>query len=429
MLKLLNLICFLTLLFFIGTSNSLYAIESTETEIVINSYRISGESATDEYVEIYNRTSRDINLSGWRLTKRTSSGNQSSLLTSFPAIYLEPGKSLKIGHANCLCSPDLTYSTSSSVAADNTIIIYSDNGRTVVDMVGFGSASFFEGEPTKNPSPHEVYGRKNNGIDTNNNLIDFHLLYSPPKIKEEEEKPSPPSLQPEAQKEAPLAKSYDAKIIVTEFLPNPKGADNKDEFIEIKNIGATVNISGYYISDVMGSPKSYRMPEETVIKSGEYMAFFSKNTRISLNNSGDGIEFWDPEKNIINSSLDDSGKAPEDKSYAFDGKDWSWTESPTPGKPNVIKLPVENEVMGSKIQKSSQDVPNKDIQEGGLVESNSFVNKNDRIFGVILLVVAISGAIFYTLYINKEKLIDFYHKKLKPNDKFRKGFWEKIKRR
>jgi hypothetical protein len=388
-------------------------IQASEVGIVINSYRISGQSSTDEYIEIYNASNQDINLFGWRLAKKTSSGNSSNLLTTFPEIFIEPDSVLVIGHENCICSPDLIYSTSSSVASDNTIILYSDNGKTVVDKVGFGNAIDFETAPAKNPDDFEIYGRKNNGLDTNNNKADFHLLYTPPKPKEE---PITKTQKPDSKKTTEGKNNFGAKLIVTEFLPNPEGPDSENEFIEIKNVGPRAEIGGYYIADTIGSPKSYKIPEETILESGAYLAFYSAKTPISLNNKGDGVEVWDPDKKVIDSSPDDCGKAIEGMSYALGSKGWSWTKTPTPGKANIITEPTEEELKGKD---SAEDklmmIDEADFKDKEIKGSQS-LNSDDKFFGIVLVVVAISGTIFYTLYTNKEKIRELYHKKRSRNN-------------
>lgn len=397
-------------------------INASENEIVIKSFRISGESSTDEYIEIYNPSNMDIDLSGWRLSKKTSSGNVSNLLTTFPAVLIEPNSRLIIAHENCTCNPDLKYSTSSSVSKDNTVVLFSDNGKTVIDKVGMGEASDFEGAPIKNPEKLEIYGRNDLGLDTNHNKNDFKLIYSPPKPKEDK-----PVEKSNASKKV-KQKNHNARLIVTEFLPNPEGSDSENEFIEIKNVGSIVDIGGYYIADTNGSPKTYKIPEDTKLKKGGYLAFYSSKTPISLNNKGDGIEVLDPDKKVIDSSTDDCGKAPEGASYALSKEGWVWTKTPTPGKANIINVvnddedddETDSEVL-SMIDESSFD--NDSSYE------NSAESKNDKMFGIVLIVVAIIGAISYTLYANKEKVFEIYNKFRKRNDSIGDKIRKKLKRR
>jgi hypothetical protein len=394
---------YVALIFFI-VGCFFFPVYASESSVVINSFRISGESSTDEYIEISNFSALDVDIMGWRLAKKTASGNISNLVTSFPQIYIEPGASIIVSHLNCKCSSDITYSTSGSIADDNTILLFSDSGKTLVDKVGFGLASDFEGSPTYNPNDFEVYKRKNDGQDTENNKNDFFLFYAPSVA---ETKPSPKTKD---SKEEFLKDEVKApvQVIVTEFLPNPEGADSEQEFIEIKNIGKKVDIGGYYLADTLGSPKFYKIPAGTIISEGQYLAFYSSKIPISLNNDGDGVQFMDPSKKSLDSSPDDCGKAPEGASYALgaNGK-WVWTETVTPGKENIIKQPIDesievgNDGEDSITKLDFQEIENEEVK-------GDFYTKNDRVIGIALLVVVIVFGLGYTFYNNKEKIFEFY---------------------
>jgi endonuclease YncB( thermonuclease family) len=165
--------------------------------VVISQIKISGESARDEFVELYNLSDQDINLTDYRLSKKTASGNEYNLLTSFPETIIKAKGYLLIGHPEEYIGeviPDLSYSTSQSIAADNSVILYSDAGDTIIDLVGFGEASDFETEVfPDNPDANQSLIRKasasstldsilsgveknsGNGQDSDNNREDFLL--------------------------------------------------------------------------------------------------------------------------------------------------------------------------------------------------------------------------------------------------------------
>jgi endonuclease YncB( thermonuclease family) len=172
--------------------------------ILISQIKISGESTKDEFVELYNFSDQDINLTGYRLSKKTGkktdSGNEYNLLTSFPETIIKAKGYLLIGHPEEYIGEvalDLSYSTTQSIAADNSVILYSDAGDTVIDLVGFGEASDFETEVfPENPGANQSLIRKasasstlesisrveknsGNGQDSDNNREDFLLSDSP----------------------------------------------------------------------------------------------------------------------------------------------------------------------------------------------------------------------------------------------------------
>ncbi|MEK7809083.1 MAG: lamin tail domain-containing protein, partial [Chloroflexota bacterium] len=171
---------------FAPTTNIPKTNAATANHIVISEVRITGASvATDEFVELYNPTNSDINLNGWRLSKKTASitNTVTNLLTTFPSTNIAAHGFLLIAHSSYTGTvvSDLTYSTTSSIANDNTVILYSDAGFTIVDKVGFGSAGDFEGTSVANPSAGSSVERKpgasnptgGNGTDTDDNANDF----------------------------------------------------------------------------------------------------------------------------------------------------------------------------------------------------------------------------------------------------------------
>lgn len=170
---------------------------SAVSHIVISEVQLAGGSVTDEFVELYNPTTQPVSLANWRLTKKTSTGSQTNLVANVSGTIASHGFFL-VAHPNYDGSPsaDLLYSaSSSSIAADNTVLLYSDAGVTLVDKVGFGSAADVETSGfSTNPSAHGSIERKassgstslslasggidefaGNGEDTENNASDFVL--------------------------------------------------------------------------------------------------------------------------------------------------------------------------------------------------------------------------------------------------------------
>lgn len=145
--------------------------------VVISQIQISGITAGDEFVELYNPTQEIVNLTGYRLSKKVASGTQSNLIASMSG-SISPNSYFLIQSPNYTqtVQADAEYSTSSTVTSDNVVILYSDAGAKVEDKVGFGTP--FESEtlsfPT-NPSANQSIRRINNQ-DTDNNSIDFELL-------------------------------------------------------------------------------------------------------------------------------------------------------------------------------------------------------------------------------------------------------------
>ena len=162
----------------------------------------SGATLTNDFVELFNRGTATVSLAGWSIqyTSATGTGNfgsASNLITPLSG-SLAPGQYLLVQEASNaavgspLPAPDVTDDTPISMAAGagkvalvNTTTPLACNGSstacspaalvTIVDLVGYGNANFFEGAtaaPTISATLADV--RRGDGcIDTDNNGADF----------------------------------------------------------------------------------------------------------------------------------------------------------------------------------------------------------------------------------------------------------------
>ncbi len=181
----------LTVLLIINTPN---ARAANATSVVISEISISGASASDEFVELYNPTESDVVMLGWRLTRKSSTGTESNLVSSLSATIKSHGYLLVIPQTGYmgLVPGDKTYSVSGGqLASNNSVLLYSDAGVTLLDKVGYGTSLDSEGIAFTNPLVGESLERKanststvqsmtsgidvlmGNGEDTNNNSNDF----------------------------------------------------------------------------------------------------------------------------------------------------------------------------------------------------------------------------------------------------------------
>jgi len=101
-------------------------------EVVINEVQIGGVSANDEFIELYNSSDSDVDLTGWYINKKSSTGTESALVAKS---RLE-GKSIKANSYFLLAresgymgnaSPDVFWPASYSLASNNYLILYRGN--------------------------------------------------------------------------------------------------------------------------------------------------------------------------------------------------------------------------------------------------------------------------------------------------------------
>ncbi len=167
--------------------------QSTTSHVVLSEIQVrSVENANDEFVELYNPTNSPVDLSSWKLSRKTASGTESVLVASLSGSIPAKGFFLIASPESSTASlADQTYSTDQRIAANNAILLYNQEG-TIVDMVGLGTASASETATIGNPVNGGSVERKanasstsesmniggtdeflGNGWDTDNNSLDF----------------------------------------------------------------------------------------------------------------------------------------------------------------------------------------------------------------------------------------------------------------
>lgn len=147
----------------------------------------TGAPLKNDFIELFNRGATAISLSGWSLQYASSGGAtwQTTPLTGTIASgghYLVQ-QAAGTGIAPPLPAPDATgtiamSATAGKIALVNTTTALSGGcpaGGSIVDFVGFGAASCFEGSgPTSAPSNTSAALRAQAGcVDTDNNASDF----------------------------------------------------------------------------------------------------------------------------------------------------------------------------------------------------------------------------------------------------------------
>lgn len=154
--------------------------------ILISEIQIAGEAAGDEFIELYNPNDFNVPLDGWSVKRKTASGKEYSLA----AAKLFEGKEIPAhgyflaAHTGAVVGvvPDLWWASSNAIASDNTVILYGKNGdeTVIVDLVGFGDVSVFEGAPPPNPALGQTLSRSSEE-DSDNNQRDFILSVPSPR--------------------------------------------------------------------------------------------------------------------------------------------------------------------------------------------------------------------------------------------------------
>ena len=99
-----------------------------------------------------------------------------------------------------------------------------------------------------------------------------------------------------------LETAYPGGVFFNEILPSPKGADETDEWFELFNTnGFDVDLSGWQVKDSAGTITTFKIPPNTIISANGYLIFKRPDTKIMLNNDGDGLILVRPDKITVDS--------------------------------------------------------------------------------------------------------------------------------
>src|SRR3990167_1859177 len=324
----------------------------------------------DAWIELYNPGDSAIDLSAapYRIERATASGGDPKFFLaignashgSYPGgTIISPKGFYLIVDADASdalrSQADSIINSDRSFALTDNNVVYLATGSVgapadmhntdgdIIDYVGYGAAPTYEGASPAPPPTSTLGIIRANGTcdfaDTNENGTDFILSsplarntrfipssHSTDEISLEED----PSTEPAAD-EVPLF-----MIIFNEILPNPKGADDDAEYIELYNGGeSTADLAGWTVKDAKNG--SYVFPKDTIVNVSDYILFFRSVFEFALNNSGtETLSLFMPDDTLVD-TISYSETAKEGLSYSRTRSGaWRWSKTQTPGAENII---------------------------------------------------------------------------------------------
>ena len=307
----------------------------------------STQSSSDEWIELYNPTLKSISIDDWVL--KTQDENIKIILKG--TIPSQGFFLLERTDDNSVPSEkaDLIYQGALNNSGENLILL--DNNSTIIDQAEFLAKWLFGNNKTKQTMER---------INSVRHVSDISLTLwctsettggTPKQLNSQCPKNQPLTITPEPTSTpktifTPQPTKSDAirsdrsilqqvkNVFINEVLPSPEGPDTENEFIELFNANNfEVNLLGWKIKDKLGSTKSYSIPENTKIEANGFLVLRSSQTKISLNNSGDGIELINSSGKILDST--DFGKAKQGQSWSRIENTWQWTSQATPDQENI----------------------------------------------------------------------------------------------
>jgi len=342
--------------------------------VIINEVAWMGtiDSANNEWFELKNNTDQNINLEGWTLG--TADGNPEIKLTgNIPAngfYLLERTDDSTI--TNIVA--DMIYK--GALGNNGEDLWLYDSNNNLIDEVDC-TEKWFAGDNTKK----QTMEKTDSGWQTSENVG------GTPKVQNSQNSiiiDTPLSETPKDDKIVSV--TYPTGIIFSEILPSPEGADEQNEWIEIYNTNnVDIDLSGWKIKDKEGSITNFLISKDTKMPAYGYLVFKRPETKITLNNTTDGLFLSWPNDKIVDSVTFE--KAPINQTYNRIGTNWQWSISLTPGTKNIINNDTKQDAEGlPKIEKS---VNNKEINVG-LATINQGVIKNANPWFLFLAAVIIT---------------------------------------
>ena len=258
----------------------------------------TGSVFSNDFVELYNPTGKDIDITGWVLDQQSAPGNSGSK-TTLSGIVPAGGYYLIQGKAGSnvtgdLPTPDITNDKMDFGAKGAIAVLL--NGDAEVDRVGWGSAAKPEGSAAAGTSNSTSIQRKAAGVDSDNNADDFEAAAPTPKNSSNaggtpvDPVPTDPDPAPQPQPDAitPIAdiqgtgatSPLEGQTVTTEGVVTAvyDEGGKKGFFLQTAGTGAVKNpgdaSDGIFI--YMGTRTDYPMRGDSLRVSGKVSEYFNQ---------------------------------------------------------------------------------------------------------------------------------------------------------
>ena len=303
------------------------------SDVVINEIAWMGTvvSYNDEWIELYNNGDTAINLDGWTLKADDGAPeiNLSGTIHGKGFFLLERTDDETLPGV----SADLIYKGALGNDGEN-LKLYNGSGGLIDQIICVDV--WPAGDNATKQTMERISSNWQNSQDAGG---------TPKKENYEKKIEEIKLIEPEKPTEDGPLYIYPTGVVFNEILASPDGPDAENEWIELYNENNfEVDLSGWQIKDAAGGIKTYNLNAK-IIAYG-YLVFLRPETKITLNNDGDGLTLLNPKGEIVDSITFD--KAPLNQSYNKTSSGWIWNSNLTPGEKNIITTKQTSSVQSSK---------------------------------------------------------------------------------
>jgi hypothetical protein len=328
----------------------------------------SGAPYTNDFVELFNPSDAPISVDGWSIqyTSPTGAGNFGANVTNLTSVSIQPGQyylvQLAAGGTNGVALPpsDVTGSISLSATGGKVILANTTSGlpcndaascaaylSNIVDLIGYGNATYFETNAASAGSNTTAVIRKGNGCtDTDNNNLDFSAATPNPRntasgslvsctnqfltataaanltgtaaVNQTATAAAAPTNTQTASPTPTTVRS----VLINEVAWGGTKASSSDEWFELYNTtGADINLNGWSLTADDGNPN---IPLSGTIPAADPYFVFARSGSVfrdivpdkiysngnSLANDGEILYLLDPNGNEVDTANLDGGAWP-----------------------------------------------------------------------------------------------------------------------
>jgi len=392
----------------------------------------SAESASEEFVEIYNAGQKQ-NLEGWKIEYMPASGSGWTTKAQLNGEIAPYDRYLAASNENL--GPDSLF-TSGMASSGGHVRIVDENGIEV-DRVGWGTAvealTFPVAKPEKGQSMKRQASEDGDLINTGSNIYDFMLSDTPSPQKRSvqielcELPVEAPIPTPTIPSPTPILKTY-PPILITELLIDPDKPllDKSDEYIELYNPNNfVVDLKGYILQSGREFSYTFTLPSYQLSPS-EYLAVFSSDSALVLANSGGAARLLDPNLEQV-AKTDEYTAAKPGHTWMLYAGTWQWSTQTSPNLANSVPVEeAEETVLHRKVVAGTTSASGS--EQPAAVATNTFAEPlNLRTTNYRVLVSMVVIALIYAVYEYRHDITSIYAKSKSYIRSWRQN-WPKFKR-
>jgi len=326
-----------------------YAINTANVrDVIINEVAWAGTTSSlsdDEWMELYNRGSTSINITGWTL--RAADGTPSITLNgTIPAggyflLERDNDDTVRDILADQVYTGDLSNSGESLTLRDGANkVIDTANGNGGAWPKGSSSTYGTMERSGTSAETDSVWLTNTGAIKKNGKNANNGDIIGTPKSSNSPSPTGTPTAVPPGSSAATVGRP-----VINEFLPRPGFDWNQDgevdvfdEFIEVKNLGPVdVNMSGWKLDDEANLGSSpYTLPNIT-LRPGERVVFYALQTNVLLSDGGDTVRLLNTSGKVFDARTYSIAKVEDVSICRMPDGNGNWYEDcvPTPNLTNT----------------------------------------------------------------------------------------------